>query len=116
MRVLRCEGGPGSTEGSSTWVLRLGLALVGFLEQLPEVLGHEVRLLCRAIVALQVLHCKEKSPGPTGLGVMETPGSLQQGFPGGMEALGSSFSTSDTANPTGIEKKGDLGFCFSEEG
>lgn len=61
-------------EVNSTWdrragrspdaALRVGLAFVGFLEQFPQVLGHEVGLFCRAIVALQVFHCKEKSPAP----------------------------------------------------
>lgn len=44
--------------------LGLGLGLVGLLEQLPQVLGHEVGLFRRAVVALQVFHCKERPPAP----------------------------------------------------
>jgi len=45
---------------SEVFVVSLTLfwCLVGFVEDLHEVFGHEVRLLQRSIVTLQVLHCE----------------------------------------------------------
>lgn len=52
------NGGAGRTRRA----LRLRLALVLLLQQLLQVGRHEVRLLGRAIVSLQVFHCNEKPP------------------------------------------------------
>lgn len=42
--------------------LRIPRAFVLLLQELLEVGGHEIRLLGRAIVPLQVFHCKENPP------------------------------------------------------
>lgn len=112
------EGG-GAGAPRSVWrvprgkgALSIGLAFVGFLEQLPQVLRHEVRLLRRAVVALQVLHCNEKAPAPR-------RGQAQGWCEGGSwdpltaiprlsqvsGVIVESFSGSDTAKPRGLRKE-----------
>lgn len=111
------EGG-GAGAPRSVWrvprgkgALSIGLAFVGFLEQLPQVLRHEVRLLRRAVVALQVLHCNEKAPAPRR---GQARGWCEGGSWDPLTAIPrlsqvsgvivESFSGSDTAKPAGIEK------------
>lgn len=56
------EGEKNGGAGRTRRALRLRLALVLLLQELLQVGRHEVRLLGRAIVSLQVFHCNEKPP------------------------------------------------------
>lgn len=60
-RAVSCTPLPGRRKGRGQ-ALGLRLTFVRLLQQLFQVGRHKIRLFGRAIVTLQVFHCKEKPP------------------------------------------------------